>query len=201
MVKIDAEVKEQKEQKVEDVQPREPKFDDIESSYLYWRNYLPETPYQEYIAKKKCVSMGKELLPTNKESNEVIEAIYKKATDALNNAKPEKRDITFKSQDIAGKKYPVYYLSAKNVGDCQAETERLDYVRMDFKNQQYEYVIGQLQEVDDEIFHELIKKKIIPVEAIDPKKIMDKTLREGGFDVLFVEDIPLPEKETTKEET
>jgi len=200
-MKVDAEVKEQKEEKREEERPKEPKFDDIESSYLYWRNFLPETPYQEYIAKRKCVSIGKELLPINGGTRkEKIATIYTKATTNLKSAFPKKREITFKSQDIAGKKYPLYCLSAGDAGDCQAETERLDYVRMDFKNQQYEHITGKLQEVDDEIFHELIINKSIPIEMINPKKIIDKTLRDGGFDVLFKEDISISKEEKSKGE-
>lgn len=199
-MRIDAQVKEEKEQKEEEKKPNEPEFHDIESSYLYWRNYLPETPYQEYIAKKKCVTIGKELLRPIGMRAEEIRKVYKKAKEALKQAKPGEREISFKSQDIAGGKYPIYYLEAEDAGKCQAETERLDDVRMDFKNQQYETIVGNLQDVDDEILHELVVSRIIPVEAINPERIIDKVLREGGFDVLFKEDIPEKSKERKSNE-
>src|SRR4030042_1361876 len=186
-MKTETEMEEQKEQKKEAEQIIIPHFDDIKSSYLYWRNYLPETPYQEYMAKKRCVSEGKELLKKikenkenkiSKEDNDEIDRIYEKAKEKLKTAKPGKRFITFGSQDIAGTKYPVYCLKADDAGECHAETERLDFVRMDFKNQQYEKITGELQEVDDEIFNMLVKYDIIKAHRSTIKDILDKKIEE-----------------------
>jgi len=189
-MKVDTEVKEQKEQKEEERKPETPQFYDIESSYLYWRNYIPETPYQEYTAKKNCVAMGKELLRPEGGRKEEILKVYNKAIEALEEATPKNRKIIFGNQNIAGHYYKLYWLTADDAGNCQAERESLDDVKMDFKNQQYETIVKNLQEVDDEIFHELVLSRVIPVEALNPKRIMDKVLREGGFDVLFKENIP-----------
>lgn len=175
-MKPETEQKEQKEQKKEKEKPEIPRFYDYKTSYLYWKNFLPETPYQEYTAIKKCVTIGKDLLPKNGDSE--IEEIYQRAKATLKTAIPSERKISFESQDIVGKKYPIYYLESDDAGKCQAETERLNDVKMDFKNQQYENIIGELQELDDDISHVLIINEIIPLSEPTLGELMEQRLKD-----------------------
>lgn len=153
-----------------------PKFNDLKSSYLHWMNYLPENPYQEYIAKKKTISIGKDLLPINGDTD--VKQIYDEATLALKNAKPSQRNTDLKAEDIAGDKYFRYTLKSEDAGNCQVEGTSLDNMLMDFKNQQYESIIGKLQEIDDKIFHVLIKNSIIKQHIPTINDMLDKKIEE-----------------------
>ena len=141
------------------------KFHDIRTSYLYWRNFMPETLFQEYIAKKRCVGFGKTLLYTelrkckDETKKARCEKLVEKAKSAMKRSVPARRTILF--QEFAGMGYPIYKLSAEDVGDYYALSKNLGNALKNFKNQQYKHIIGMLQEIDRDIYNELVINEII----------------------------------------
>jgi len=146
---------------------------DLLESYMYYRNYMPSNPIETYITKKKCIEFGKELLPSfidpdetneeqikkNKDEQDKVDALYKKACDVLKTEIPKKRQIKYKYLDKGNR---VYELKASDADSCEVVKDELGTVMNNFTNQQHEQHIGALVEVDNEIFHILSMTGIVP---------------------------------------
>jgi len=141
---------------------------DLLESYMYYRNYMPSNPVETYIAKRKCIEFGKELLPSfvnsteedeeqvekNQEEQKLRDELYERACCVLKEEIPHKRQIKYKYLDKGNR---VYELKAGDADTCEVVKDELDTVKNDFTNQQHEQHMGALTEVDNEIFHVLAK--------------------------------------------
>ena len=157
-------------------------FRDIKSSYLFWRNFTPETPYEEYFAKKRCVEDGKELMPTDlkyKTEQERIDGIYVAACTALNKAGPNKRKIKYDFQDFgkAGM-VKIYHLTADDANEAQSKDEEYEKIEKNFERQQYQTHTKELQEIDNQIFHVLAQKNIIKKEDKPSGELLEDWMKE-----------------------
>lgn len=175
---------------------------DVTDSYRFFRNYVTDNPIAEYIAKKKCVEFGKELMPMNledKEEQRKVDTIYSESCITLVQARPSKRSVKLTFKDFGGDRIlTIYTMTSTDANEAQAREEEFEKVLKNFVEQQYEGCIGKLQEADNKIFHIIIKYRIIPIVTMTPEKITDTVLRKGGFDVLFEEDIPNPDENPDK---
>jgi len=153
---------------------------DIFESYLYYRNYISSNANEEYITKRKCIEFGKELLPTDKdgEEQEKIDKIYKDACKALNSEIPEQRNIEYGYSDQGGKRHNIYILKSDDAEVCHAEPEKIDLILGNFVEQQHEQHLGNLQDVDNKIFHELVIHKIIKKEDPPLKKLREEKRKQ-----------------------
>lgn len=155
---------------------------DITDSYLYFRNYIPKNSVEEYIAKKKCVEIGKELLSMDKDEKKQLEIdkIYEDACNTLNTAMPKTHSITYDFEDFGeGKVAPVYNIKADDAHETKTKQEELDNVLQDFIEQQYASHIKALQTVDNKIFHQLIKHKIIKTRIPTINEMIDDMIKTG----------------------
>lgn len=152
---------------------------DLLDSYRYYRNYLPRNPYKAYVIKKKCIEFGKELLPSfidpdetdeeqikiNKEKQNKIDTLYKKACGALKTEIPHKRQIKYKYLDKGNR---VYELKAGDADSCEVVKDELETIMSNFTDQQHEQHMGKLEEVDSEIFHVLTTGDNPVIKPVDP---------------------------------
>ena len=129
-------------------------------SYTYWINYEPRNPQTRYTMLIKTITFGMELLPkhTDKEKQEKIDILYTKAANALKTEILNKRKITYKYLDA---EHYVYELTATDADECTAVKDELETMKNDFKDQQYEQHISKLQEIHNQIYHELTQADIV----------------------------------------
>jgi len=148
---------------------------DLITSYKYFRNYIAETPILEYIVKKKCVEIGKELLPTD----DGVEEIYKEACKVLNEERPGRRTIKYEFQDFGEDRViPIYKILAGDADEAQSKEEEFEKVLKNFSMQQYENHIGRLQDLDNKIFHVLVQKGIIEKKIPTLDNILNKRIEK-----------------------
>jgi len=156
---------------------------DITNSYIYFRNYESACPFDEYIAKKKCVEFGKELLPTaldDAAEQKVVNAIYTEACEILTEARPARRKIKYEFQDFGnGKVTEIYKLLASDADEAQAKESEYDKIEKNFEKQQYETQTKKLQYVDNKIFHVLVVNGIIKKRDRDFGEIMDDIIKDA----------------------
>jgi len=129
-------------------------------SYTYWINYEPRNPQTRYTMLIKTITFGMELLPKyiDKEKQEKIDTLYTKAANALKTEIPEKREIIF---EHLIRDHRVYRITADDAKPCEAVKEEMETVKNDFKDQQYEQHISRLQEIHNQIYHELTQADIV----------------------------------------
>ena len=185
MAKKDEEDEEEKDKKddYKSVKKEDFIFPDLKTAYMYWRNFLPENTYQRYIAAQNCVIIGKSLLYIellkceDAEKKQIYNDVVKKAKETLKKAIPSKREIGFLFQDFAGKKYPVYKMTAKDAGESHSREDEFGEAQKNFRDQQYESCIRELQETDDAIQDILTENDIIP--GFEPRldELMIKLMR------------------------
>lgn len=159
-------------------------FKDLKTAYVYWLNFLPENTHQEYIAKKNCVRIGCALLRTNNiefknddKNEETLDSIIENAKEQLKKSIPSQRVIGFDSCDVAGKKFPVYKITSTDAGESHAREDEWNEVSNDFRDQQYEHCIKELEDVDVKILGILIKNDIIPTLEPPLDELMIKLMR------------------------
>lgn len=154
---------------------------DLLENYRFYRNYISSNPVAEYIVKRKCIEIGKELLPMdldNTEEQKKINDIYDEACDILETEIPAKRNIIYSYFSDGKTKFPIYKLSSADAKDCQAEMEKLDEIKKDFVNQQHEQHIGALTRVDNQVFHMLVKHDIVKKHKPTITDILNKKIKE-----------------------
>lgn len=159
---------------------------DLLESYMYYLNYIPSNPIEAYVIKRKCIEFGKELLPSfidpdetdeeqikkNKEEQDKTDTLYTVACGVLKKEIPKKRQIKYKYLDKSNR---VYEIKAGDAATCEVVKDDLDTVMNNFTNQQHEQHMGELAEVDNEIFHVLSMTGIVP--AINPT--LEQMMNEG----------------------
>lgn len=161
----------------------EMEFRDLTKSYLFFRNKIPDTSMQDFKIKRKCIEIGKELLPnigdiTDEEERDYIKELYDEAIIILKSVKIDKRSISFNFQDFGKDRIPVYKIKADDGGSCHAEKEELNLVLESFIQMQFEDHISSLQQVDDEIFHILVKYEIIKKSNPSFNDMIDEMIKK-----------------------
>lgn len=150
---------------------------DITESYMFYRNYISENPITEYMVKKKCVELGKELLP-DIETNKEIKQIHTQACEILNNSRPSRRSIKFEFQDFGGDRViPIYRMLSNDADEAQAKEEEFEKILKNFIEQQHERHIEELQNIDNKIFHILVQKKVIPKKTVTVDEIINELIK------------------------
>jgi len=157
---------------------------DLLESYIYYLNYVPSNPLERYNILVKSVTFGMELLPyyndptekdkdkikINKEKQDNIDALYTRAKGLLKSEVPAKREIIYDYVDATGGDqillYKINAVENKDAKPCHAVKEELTTVLNNFITQQHEQHIPKLQEVHNEILHELAQVGIVP--SINP---------------------------------
>ena len=156
---------------------------DLLESYMYYCNYVPSNPLERYNILVKSVTFGMELLPfyddpnetdknkiqMNKEKQAVVDKIYTNAKNILKDEVPAKREIIYDYVDSGGERFMLYKIKAvenKDAKPCHAMKKELATVLNNFITQQHEQHIPKLQEVHNQILHELTQIGIIP--SINP---------------------------------
>lgn len=154
---------------------------DLHDCYMFFRSYTAEDSITAFTVIKKCVEFGKELLPldiADADEKKRIEAIHTAACEALVEAKPQKRTVKYEFQDFgSGNVIPVYQIAASDAGETQAREEELDKVLRGFIEQQYEQHIQELQDVDNQIFHMLVKHKVVKQRVRSYEELIDERIR------------------------
>ncbi len=167
---------EKKKDQVLLVKKEKKSFEDLISCFMDMFTSLPETPFQEYVAEKRLARLAQQLLPNDKEKE--IRDAGNKLKKVIKESKPQKRETTFKFQDFAGTKYPVYKMVAKDAGESHAKEDELKIVLEDFKDQQYENATSLIVEAVDEALDILTDKNIIPIFKVKIKDIIDKRIKK-----------------------
>jgi len=159
-----------------------PRTKDLRTSYLFYRNYAYRNPYEEYFSLKKCVQIGKELMPHDLDLDEIHE-IYIEACEILAKSHPDKKEITFSNSEIGGEfNKMVYCIKADDAGSAYALDEQLQEILQDFNYQQYEQLLPALQGIDDKIFRILVREKVLLKKQITIDDLIGKEL-ERYYDV------------------
>jgi|GEM_PF-4258888 len=156
---------------------------DLVTDYKRYRNYISKNHIEEYFVKRRSIEIGKELMPLDnqnldEEEKKEIKEIYKKAKLALKSQIPKKRSIKKGYFNDGKQKYPIFKFTAGDAEECQADTEIYDKVEANFTVQQHEQHIGDLAEVDNDIFHILVKYGIIKKEDPTIKQLREKKKKE-----------------------
>jgi len=141
--------------------------DSIKESYMKWLNTIPSTPYVACEREKELLRIGIELLSINEQSDEELQELMKKASEAYTDAVPKQKNIDYHFQDVAGTKYVIYKITASDAGESNAETERFDAINGDFNDKQYKNITGNLQIINSMVLHELIEREIIMKKTVD----------------------------------
>lgn len=150
---------------------------DLVSSYKYFRNYIADNPVTEYVVKKKCVEIGKELLPLDNDDN--IKTVYDNACTVLNEERPARRTIKYEFQDFGEDRViPIYKILSGDADEAQSKEEEFEKVLRNFSEQQYENHIGRLQDIDNQIFHILVQKNIIEKQIPTLDNILNKRIKK-----------------------
>lgn len=156
---------------------------DLLESYIYYCNYVPSNPLGRYNILVKAITFGMELLPyyddpdetdkdkkqKNKEKQDIVDKLYAGAEKVLKTEVPSKREIKYDYVDIGGERYMLYKIDAaesKDAKPCQARKGELTTVLNNFITQQHEQHIPNLQEIHNQILHELTQTGIVP--SINP---------------------------------
>lgn len=137
---------------------------DFRESYIYYRNYIPDNPIEEFYVKKKCIEIGKELLPEGEKK------LYADACKLLSEVKVAKRktEYTYKDDGRSDGLNYVYTISSADADNTDALREDYKEILKNFIHQQYEQKVVELQEMDDKIFHALTSGKKPIIKVIDP---------------------------------
>lgn len=183
---------------------------DLLESFIYYLNYVPSNPLERYNILIKSVTFGMELLPSyddqaekdkdqiqrNKVKQDNVDKLYAEAEKVLKEEVPSKREIIYDYEDCkGGDQILLYKINAaenKDAKPCMAREKELSTVLNNFITQQHEQHIPKLQQVHNQILHELAQTGI--VASINPTleqmiKEDIKSLHRGITDMLMAKEV------------
>lgn len=137
----------------------------IHESYNHYHHLKVTSSKEEYFRLCRTIEFGKELLPfdddVKPQDKEDIENLYKKACDILKTEILEKPRQDYKYGDPASKSFPLYVMKSADGGEISCLQEQYVDAVAFFIETQYSHHIPDLREVDAQIFHFLMKYKVI----------------------------------------
>jgi hypothetical protein len=154
---------------------------DLLEDYNHFRYLFSKDPVIRYEIKRKCIEIGKELLPTNGTDpgkQKKITALYNKACEILKSEIPNKRNIEYDYFSDGSKRYTVYKMKANDAEECSAEIEKLNEILQNFTCQQHEQHMEKLQDIDNELFHVLVEEDIVHKIKPTINDIVDKRIEK-----------------------
>ena len=86
-----------------------------------------------------------------------------------------KRKIKYKHLDKGNR---VYEIRSTDADTCEVVKDELEMVMNNFTNQQHEQHIGALSSIDNKVFRELVRCKIVKKQKPTIKDILDKRIEE-----------------------
>jgi len=147
---------------------------DLRSKYLESMSIIPDNSYQDWLLTKTRIRIGKELLPKDKDE---FKKIYDRAT-AILRKKPKIIESTYSRADFGGTTDRFYYYKfiLKDFCEFTAIEQQYETTYDNIRNMQYEQLIAEMSEIDDEIFDVLTEKNIIKSYKPDFFEILDEQM-------------------------